>query len=116
MRVPSRLVRLLPIRAVGQRFARLATGTVVRWPWLWRLFRRPLQALFDQAAPVWHRMVGPGHLAPLEAALDALGAVPARVLDLGTGTGAGALALAARFPQADVVGIDLSPGMIQRAR
>jgi ubiquinone/menaquinone biosynthesis C-methylase UbiE len=38
------------------------------------------------------------------------------VLDLGTGTGVVALALAERYPEAEVVGIDLSPGMVEEAR
>jgi len=38
------------------------------------------------------------------------------VLDLGTGTGVVAKALAERYPEADVLGIDLSPVMIDEAR
>jgi ubiquinone/menaquinone biosynthesis C-methylase UbiE len=38
------------------------------------------------------------------------------VLDLGTGTGVVALALADRYPEAEILGIDLSPGMIDEAR
>jgi ubiquinone/menaquinone biosynthesis C-methylase UbiE len=37
------------------------------------------------------------------------------VLDLGTGTGVVAKAMAERYPEAEVVGIDLSPGMIDEA-
>jgi ubiquinone/menaquinone biosynthesis C-methylase UbiE len=38
------------------------------------------------------------------------------VLDLGTGTGKAARVVAKRFPQAEVVGVDLSPAMIEEAR
>jgi len=104
---PSRFVR---------RFARLATDIVVRQPALWRLFRRPLRSVFDGLAPIWDDLSGPLDLAPLEAALAQLQPPPTRTLDLGTGTGAGAVALAARFPHALVVGVDLSPEMVALAR
>ena len=39
---------------------------------------------------------------------------PAAVLDLGCGTGSGSQALSQRFPEAQVVGLDLSPGMLAR--
>ena len=101
---------------VGQRFARLATDVVVRRPMLWRLFRGPLRASFNRLAPVWDTMRRPDSFAPVEAALDRLGAQPRRVLDLGTGTGAVARVVAERFPEAEVVGADLSPRMIEQAR
>ena len=41
---------------------------------------------------------------------------PARILDLGTGTGVAARFLGTRFPDAEVVGVDLSPKMIAEAR
>ncbi len=41
---------------------------------------------------------------------------PGRVLDLATGTGEVALALAGRLPQAKVTGLDISAGMLARAR
>lgn len=41
----------------------------------------------------------------------------ARVLDIGAGTGVGTLAIAQRLPAtAEVVGVDLTPAMIERAR
>jgi cyclopropane fatty-acyl-phospholipid synthase-like methyltransferase len=51
----------------------------------------------------------------LQAALDRLPARPARILDIGTGTGAAALELADRYPDAEVVGIDLSAEMVAQA-
>jgi ubiquinone/menaquinone biosynthesis C-methylase UbiE len=99
----------------GQRFARLVTDAVVRRPALWRLFRGPLRGMFDGLAPTWETRIGPHHLWALDLALEDV-PPPRRALDLGTGTGVVALALAERYPEADVVGIDLSPGMIEEAR
>jgi ubiquinone/menaquinone biosynthesis C-methylase UbiE len=99
----------------AQRFARLATDAVVRRPLLWRVLRRPLRAMFDGLAPTWETRIGPHHLWALELALEEV-LEPRRILDLGTGTGVVALALAERYGEAQVVGIDLSPGMIEEAR
>ncbi|HEU5477326.1 MAG TPA: class I SAM-dependent methyltransferase, partial [Gaiellaceae bacterium] len=99
----------------AQRFARLVTDAVVRRPLLWRLFRRPLRTMFDGLAPTWETRIGEHHFWALDLALEGLPA-PRRVLDLGTGTGVVAFALAERYPEAVVVGIDLSPGMIEEAR
>jgi ubiquinone/menaquinone biosynthesis C-methylase UbiE len=101
---------------LGQRFARFVTDVVVRRPMLWRLLRRPLRGQFDKLAPVWDGMRGPDTLAPVEAAVGRLPSPPRHVLDLGTGTGAVARLVAARFPDADVVGVDLSGRMIDEAR
>jgi ubiquinone/menaquinone biosynthesis C-methylase UbiE len=99
----------------GQRFARFVTDAVVRRPALWRLVRRPLRVMFDSLAPTWETRIGPHHLWALDLALADLPPVR-RVLDLGTGTGFVAKALAERYPEAEVVGIDLSPGMVEEAR
>ena len=101
---------------LGRRFARLATDVVVRQPALWRAFRGLVARQFDGLAPRWDELLGPDHLAPLEAALAAIGAEPTRALDLGTGTGAAAFAVARRFPRCEVVGVDLSPRMVEAAR
>ena len=101
--------------ALGKRFARLATRAVVARPALWRLFRAPLRAQFDALAPDWDDIVSQDALAPLAAALEPLEQPPARVLDLGTGTGKAAQLVAARFPEAEVVGVDLSPAMVEQA-
>ena len=71
--------------------------------------------MFDRLAPTWETRIGPHHLGALDLALEDL-PPPRRILDLGTGTGVVALALAERYPEAEVVGIDLSPGMIEEAR
>jgi len=99
----------------AQRFARFVTDAVVRRPAAWRVLRRPLRGMFDGLAPTWETRIGPHHLLALELALEDL-PPPGRVLDLGTGTGVVAKALAERYPEAEVVGIDLSPGMIDQAR
>jgi SAM-dependent methyltransferase len=99
----------------AQRFARLVTDAVVRRPLLWRVFRGPLRSMFDGLAPTWETRIGPHHFGALDLALEDVLA-PRRLLDLGTGTGVVALALAERYPAAEVVGIDFSPGMIEEAR
>ena len=101
---------------VGQKLARLTTNAVVSRPSLWRLFRRVTRWQFDAVAPRWETMRLPDTLAPLEAALEAVEPAPRRVLDLGTGTGAAARAIAERYPEAEVVGADLSPRMLGEAR
>jgi SAM-dependent methyltransferase len=100
----------------GQRFARVVTDIVVRWPALWRILRRPMRAQFDKLAPVWEGIRMPDTLAPIEVGLDALASPPRRVLDLGTGTGAVARLVAERFPEAEIVGADMAPQMIEEAR
>jgi ubiquinone/menaquinone biosynthesis C-methylase UbiE len=99
----------------AQRFARLVTDAVVRRPAVWRVLRLPLRRMFDGLAPTWDTRIGPHHLWALDLALEGVSA-PSHVLDLGTGTGVVARALAERYPEAEVVGIDLSPGMIEEAR
>ena len=101
---------------LGRKFARLATNAVVGRPGLWRAFRGPLRRQFDHLAPCWDAMRSEDAFTPLEQALAAIPSSPARVLDLGTGTGLAAFVLARRFPQAEVVGVDLSDRMIEVAR
>jgi ubiquinone/menaquinone biosynthesis C-methylase UbiE len=101
---------------LGRRFARLATDVVVRRPALWRLFRGPLRRQFDHLAPKWDEILMPDHLEAFERALAEVEPPPRRALDLGTGTGDAAFALARRFPEADVVGLDISRPMVERAQ
>ena len=102
--------------SLGRRFARVATNAVVRRPGVWRLFRGALRRQFDRLAPQWDEIIQPDHLAAFERALEEVQPAPRRALDLGTGTGAAALAVARRFPEAEVVGIDLADSMIAAAR
>jgi SAM-dependent methyltransferase len=101
---------------VGRRFARLATDLVVRRPGLWRLFRGSIRRQFDKLAPSWDAMRSAGHLESLDAALDAIPEAPRRVLDVGTGTGTAARLIASRWPEAEVVGVDVADGMLAEAR
>ena len=94
----------------------MTTLAVVARPWAWRFFRGPLRRQFDRLAAGWEARLGPEALIPLDTALDRLTEPPRRVLDVGTGTGKAARVVAKRFPQAEVVGVDLSPAMIEEAR
>jgi ubiquinone/menaquinone biosynthesis C-methylase UbiE len=58
----------------------------------------------------------PDTFASYEAALARIPGPVERALDVGTGTGAGARVLADRFPQAEVVGVDVAPAMLEEAR
>src|SRR5918912_3199868 len=102
--------------SLGRRFARLATNAVVRRPGLWRLFRGPIRRQFDRLAPQWDAIRSPDHLAAFERALEQVETPPHCALDLGTGTGDGAFAVAHRFPEAEVVGVDLADSMVDAAR
>lgn len=80
------------------------------------MFRGPVRWIFQRIAPRWDALLAPEGLAPYEAALEALPVAPRRALDLGTGTGRGAFAIARRFPEAEVVGVDIAAGMLEEAR
>ena len=106
-RGPAPLVRVL---------GRAVNSAVARFPWSWRLFRGPVRRFFDSVAVGWDERVGSDqYLEPLRAALDRLEARPRRILDIGTGTGAAADALADRYPDAVVIGIDVSAEMVAQA-
>jgi SAM-dependent methyltransferase len=104
------------LEQLGRRFARFTTTQVVRRPRLWPLFRWLTRAQFNRIAPAWDQRRSPEAFAALEAALDALDLSPSRVLDLGTGTGRAAFLVAERYPEAEVVGVDLAGDMLAEAR
>ena len=104
------------LEQLGRKFARFTTNRVVRHPRLWGLFRGLTRRQFDRLAPVWDELRSPEAFASLEAALEAVQAPPHRALDLGTGTGAAAFRVAKRFSEAEVVGVDLAPAMLDEAR
>jgi SAM-dependent methyltransferase len=74
------------------------------------------RAYWALAAWQWGRLsVAPDHLESFEAGLERC-RPPRRVLDLGTGAGGSAAAIARRFPDAQVVGVDVSRRMLHYAR
>ncbi|MFE2512333.1 class I SAM-dependent methyltransferase [Streptomyces naganishii] len=81
-----------------------------------------LAAAFDHGARAYDRLVAlnPGYHAHLRRSAHRLGlpdgGAGLRVLDLGCGTGASTAALVSVLPKARVVGVDASPGMLERAR
>jgi ubiquinone/menaquinone biosynthesis C-methylase UbiE len=99
----------------GRRFARLTTNAVVAYPALWHVFRPLMRRQFDAIAPQWDARRTDEAFAALESGLAALPHAPSHVLDLGTGTGKAAFAIARRFPEAEVIGVDLAPEMIREA-
>lgn len=48
--------------------------------------------------------------------LDVVKIAPSKILDLGCGLGAGVIELSRRYPQAEILGLDLSPGMVEAAK
>jgi ubiquinone/menaquinone biosynthesis C-methylase UbiE len=90
------------------------TREVLARPAAWEQYREGIQRQFDRLASGWEARSRTFHL--LEAALDHLEGDRRRILDVGTGTGGSARVLARRFPTAEVVGVDLSPAMIDEAR
>ncbi|HET7810228.1 MAG TPA: malonyl-ACP O-methyltransferase BioC [Steroidobacteraceae bacterium] len=68
-------------------------------------------ASYDAAAALQERVRN-----ELLARLDELQVTPQSILDLGAGTGHATRALKRRFPRAQVVAVDIAPGMLERAR
>jgi ubiquinone/menaquinone biosynthesis C-methylase UbiE len=73
-------------------------------------------AWFAMFAHRWARLAeDPQHVKSYRAGLEHVGR-PTSLLDVGTGAGASAAAAAERFPEARVVGYDLSRAMLRAAR
>jgi SAM-dependent methyltransferase len=104
------------LAAVIRKFARFVTDRVVASPAAWRIFRPIFRRQWDYLAATWDQTRRPDSFDPIDAGLDLLPSPPARALDVGTGTGGAAFKIASRFPDAKVVGVDLSGEMIARAR
>jgi trans-aconitate 2-methyltransferase len=91
---------------------------VTRAPGLWPLVRGPTRRFWERSAAGWDDRTGAERAerdAPLLAACERVEGEPERILELGTGTGAGALALARRYPEAEIVGVDLASAMVEAA-
>jgi ubiquinone/menaquinone biosynthesis C-methylase UbiE len=104
------------LEQLGRKFARFATNQVLRRPGAWRFLRGLIRLQFDRIAPIWDLNRSPQAFASLEAALDSLETPPRHVLDVGTGTGSAAFMAAGRFPEAQIVGVDLAGGLLAEAR
>lgn len=79
---------------------------------------RSIERHFSRAAEAYHQQARVQRQAAeqLAAGVAELGLAPRRVLDIGCGTGFLTRNILALFPAAEVVALDLSPGMIEFAR
>lgn len=66
--------------------------------------------------PITQYVLPPGETWVRESLVNAIQGSPRRILDLGCGTGTTTLMLKRQFPQAEVVGLDLSPHMLVMAQ
>lgn len=83
-----------------------------------RFDKRAVKRSFDRAAPGYDGSAVLQHEVcrrSLER-LDVIRHMPARILDAGCGTGNAWPGLAKRYPAAQVVALDLAPGMLRQAR
>ncbi|WOD39376.1 class I SAM-dependent methyltransferase [Nodosilinea sp. E11] len=65
--------------------------------------------------PITQYVLPPGETWVRESLVKAINGEPRRILDLGCGTGTATLMLKRRFPEAEVMGLDLSPQMLVMA-
>jgi ubiquinone/menaquinone biosynthesis C-methylase UbiE len=65
--------------------------------------------------PVTQYALPPNETWIREGLVEAIGGQPRRILDLGCGTGSTTLMLKEKFPEAEVIGLDLSPYMLVMA-
>ena len=83
-----------------------------------RLDRGGVRAAFDRAGATYEpaAQLQARVAQELLSRLDAFKFAPAVVLDLGAGTGRAAAQLKRRYPRAQVLALDLAPGMLEHAR
>jgi ubiquinone/menaquinone biosynthesis C-methylase UbiE len=93
---------------------RTLSSIVAYAPWLWPLMRGGVQRFWNRMAGGWDVNETPGRTQAMQSALGEVGQ-PRRILEIGTGTGSGAAILKARFGDAEVTGVDLSPEMVRIA-
>ena len=103
--MPPRRVRII---------GRTLSGIVAHAPWLWGAMRGPVTRVWNRMARGWDANASPNRTHALLAGVDHVGD-PRRILEIGTGTGTGAAVLKARFPDAEITGVDLSPEMVRIA-
>lgn len=65
--------------------------------------------------PITQYVLPPNEMQVRQGLIDRIRVKPRRILDLGCGTGSTTLMLKQAFPQAQVIGLDLSPYMLVRA-
>lgn len=65
--------------------------------------------------PITQYVIAPNETWVRQGLIDAIQGKPRRILDLGCGTGSTTLMLKQAFPQAEVIGLDLSPYMLVMA-
>jgi ubiquinone/menaquinone biosynthesis C-methylase UbiE len=77
----------------------------VRQDTLWERFLQPVTQYVLPPNETWVR----------QDAIKTIGGQPRRILDLGCGTGSTTLLLKQTFPEAEVIGLDLSPYLLVMA-
>ena len=98
------------IRMIG----RALSSLVAYAPWLWPLIRGPVQRFWNRMAGAWDVNETPNRTNSMQQALEHV-EPPGTVLEIGSGTGSGTQILKARFPDARITGVDLSPEMVRIA-
>ena len=101
----------LRVRVMG----RALSGIVAHAPWLWGVIRGPVTRFWNRMAAGWDANESPNRTQSLFAAADHVGR-PKRILEIGCGTGSASAVLKAKFPDADITGVDLSPEMVRIAQ
>ncbi|HEY8199898.1 MAG TPA: class I SAM-dependent methyltransferase [Actinomycetota bacterium] len=115
---PTRLgPPLRPLLTYGVPYIGAGVWAFTRFPEQLRWASDVFARVFGLAAPFYEDLTRvEGYGDALDAAIDALEREPIRVLDLCCGTGFAARQIQHAFPDAEVVGIDLSPEMVLMAR